>query len=213
MSIIKQIIPRIIYIFSSLECSENDHEVTLRIMGGTIVTNQESVKHQVSIQLKDYPVSNGHICGGVIITLKKVLTAAHCVFLETDDADVLISASEFRIVAGILQLNKNSETAFTTSVSNITVHENYNPFTFQNDIAVMEVVSAFPENNKFIAPVQLRKAVAEAGTICQVTGWGRLFYVSTFGPSNYKNTYFNTLPGSNINLQRLKNCNNFSYSH
>lgn len=146
-------------------------------MGGTIVTDQESVKHQVSVQLKNVPVFNGHICGGVILTLKKILTAAHCLFEE--NGLYLRSASEFRIVAGILQLNRNSETAFTTSVLNFTVHENYQIFKGQ-DIAIMEVTSAFPENNKFIAPVQLRKHEVKVGTICQVTGWGKLFFVSTY---------------------------------
>lgn len=150
-------------------------------MGGSIVTNQENVKHQVSVQLINYPVSNGHICGGVIITNKKVLTAAHCLFYDDDDGtSVLIHPSEFRIAAGILQLNSSPATAFTSSVSNITVHENYNPFTMQNDIAIMEISSSFPENNQFISTVQLRKTAVGTGTICQVTGWGRLFYVSIF---------------------------------
>lgn len=148
-------------------------------MGGTIVTDQETVKHQVSVQLINYPVSNGHICGGVIITIKKVLTAAHCAFYVDDEGQgIRINPSEFRIVAGILQLNSNPASAFTSTVSNITVHEDYNPFTMQNDIAVMEISTTFPENNKFISMVPLRKTSVSVGTICQVTGWGRLFYVS-----------------------------------
>lgn len=174
-------------------------------MGGTIVTDQETVKHQVSVQLKNYPVSNGHICGGVILTLKKILTTAHCLFYDSEDTTVLINPSEFRIVAGILQLNGNEATAFTTSVSNITVHENFNPFTMQNDIAIMEISSSFPENNKFISPVQLRKSPVTVGTICQVTGWGRLFYVSNFGTKNIilaKTKYFRKQPQSQTTLEQ-----------
>lgn len=110
----------------------------------------------------------------MLIADDRVLTAAHCMF---DHSGKVRAASEYRIVAGTLLLHGSPSTLFVTSVSNITVHEDYNPNTFENDIAIMKLSTSIPTDNEVIYPAYLRAVPVEVGTVCQVTGWGLLSYV------------------------------------
>ena len=71
-----------------------------RIYGGEELPLEESIPWQVSIR---QPPGNGHVCGGVIINEKTILTAAHC-FFDDNGKRKNYPDNEYTVIAGSNQL-------------------------------------------------------------------------------------------------------------
>uniref|UniRef100_A0A1A9W2F3 Peptidase S1 domain-containing protein n=1 Tax=Glossina brevipalpis TaxID=37001 RepID=A0A1A9W2F3_9MUSC len=108
-------------------------------------------------------------CGGVLITNRFVITAAHCQpgFL----ASLVAVMGEFDI-SGDLE----SKRSITKNVKRVIVHRQYDPATFENDIALLELDSTV-QYDSHIVPICMPSDKADfTGRMATVTGWGRLKY-------------------------------------
>ena len=108
-------------------------------------------------------------CGGVLITDKYVITAAHCQpgFL----ASLVAVFGEFDI-SGELE----SKRSITKNVRRVIVNRGYDPATFENDLALLELESPV-QFDEHIVPICMPKdGIDFTGRMATVTGWGRLKY-------------------------------------
>ena len=116
-------------------------------------------------------------CGATFLGNKWVLTAAHCV----DSAN----ASLFKMNVGEYDLSDGVQNA--TDIANIYIHPLYDNDTFDNDIAIVELVSA-PLNAPpavQIASAALTEQYAIENNLATVAGWGgRQGYKPGEGPTS-----------------------------
>ncbi|XP_053699312.1 trypsin-like [Sabethes cyaneus] len=126
--------------------------------------------------LGDFPAYVGiHIgqpqtlfCGGTILNTNHILTAGSCVL---DGQNQLRAANQFAFRSGIVVIDAG---AATGAIERVFVHPQYNPFTFENDIAVLRIVGSFnfplvPNPN--IAPAELQDRIVAENSDCQAVGW------------------------------------------
>ncbi|XP_001862766.2 trypsin alpha-3 [Culex quinquefasciatus] len=109
-------------------------------------------------------------CGGTIINLQHVLTAAWCVMHPT--TFTLINPFWLRVIAGDVNLVPTSIRREVRSVTHLFVHPNYNRLSGNNDLAVMRVNTPFPEFHNTIEPAVINTRVLADNTQCQYIGWG-----------------------------------------
>jgi len=108
-------------------------------------------------------------CGGVLITNRYVITAAHCQpgFL----ASLVAVFGEYDI-SGELE----SQRSVSKTVRRVIVHRQYDAATFENDIALLELESPVAFDSH-IVPICMPKDEDDfTGRMATVTGWGRLKY-------------------------------------
>ncbi|XP_059476942.1 trypsin-1-like [Neocloeon triangulifer] len=130
-------------------------EGIVRIVGGTTASEGE-IPWQVAIFLF------GSInCGASIISENFIVTAAHC-------SDY--PAKVYTVISGTVNIYEGGR---QHNVSNIYVHEGWNPITFENDIAVWQVDPPFEWNGQ-TAPIGLLDQGVDtpARTLATVSGWG-----------------------------------------
>ncbi|XP_030765757.1 trypsin-7-like, partial [Sitophilus oryzae] len=108
--------------------------------------NRYTIVGGENASILDYPYqvevlySNSHSCGGSILNNKFILSAAHC-FGSAQASDITIRAGSSYSASGgqILQ------------VKTINAHPDYDPYTQENDVAVLELatdlVSIWPEHH------------------------------------------------------------------
>jgi len=142
---------------ASFAASLNHH----RIVGG-----ENADVHQYPWQIQLF---NGNLfyCGGSVINPNWVLTASHCVDGNQNNP------SSFSIIAGAHYLWSGSTESNrqTRQVAEIIMHENYNDYTLDNDIALLRLVAPLTYTDE-VSPVCLPSSAAVEAAECTITGWG-----------------------------------------
>uniref|UniRef100_A0A182LTM3 Peptidase S1 domain-containing protein n=1 Tax=Anopheles culicifacies TaxID=139723 RepID=A0A182LTM3_9DIPT len=121
---------------------------------------------QVAIQ-----IGTTAFCGGSILNQNHILTAAGCVL---DANNNLIAANQVTVRAGVLTVDQNAP---ALAVNRIFPHQQYNPWTFENDIAVLRLTNniVFPQvATPNMAPAELNSRIVRDSEVCQVVGWNWL---------------------------------------
>lgn len=127
----------------------------------------------------------GYLCGGSVLDTTHVITAAHCVYDETN-GDVTLP-SDVTVRAGTLQSDPYAADGQTRSVTAVAVDPAYDPNTFNNDAAVLTVSPAF-SFGPTVQPIDLVDAGFPTPSIgtgdLRVSGWGTTGAVEP-GKPNY----------------------------
>ncbi|KAH8277734.1 hypothetical protein KR018_004423 [Drosophila ironensis] len=161
--------PNLAFHSPSTECGVRPHVKSGRIVGGKGSTFG-AFPWQVLVRESTWlGLFTKNKCGGVLITSRYVITAAHCQpgFL----ASLVAVMGEFDI-SGDLE----SKRSVTKNVKRVIVHRQYDPATFENDLALLELDSPV-QFDTHIVPICMPNDAADfTGRMATVTGWGRLKY-------------------------------------
>ncbi|KAM9852302.1 suppressor of tumorigenicity 14 protein homolog isoform 2-T2 [Aulostomus maculatus] len=158
------------------DCSDNSDEANCncgtrpyklnRIVGG-----QNAELGEWPWQVSLHFMTHGHVCGASIISKKWLLSAAHC-FVTTKQENHM--PSNWQTYSGMQDQYSHGDVQ-RRPVKRIISHPDYNPMTFDYDIALLELSKPLELSNT-IQPICLPAPshVFPAGMACWVTGWGAL---------------------------------------
>jgi trypsin len=161
-------------------------ELKPRIVGGFNVTSWNGFKHQVSIRTipsDKVRFGNGHRCGGSLINQNTVLSAAHCVH---DGKKKYLKASNFVVAMGGLDRWIRDNNTVYINVNKIVGHKNFDPDTFNHDIALLILAREVPYNHPTAQPISRSRKSASTGQLCQISGWGTTAYEGGTQPNRLK---------------------------
>jgi hypothetical protein len=152
-------------------------EPEAKITGGTDVDISE-FPWQIYLESRNY------LCGGSIIDNEWILTAAHC---AVDDNNVVIRASEMEVKAGANN-PRNPSDGRLYYVSQVIVHEDFDPVTLNNDIALLKLREPISYVNaepiKLISEIDALDGATDPGVMTWVTGYG----ITSIDPPAYPTT-------------------------
>merc|ERR1719184_189002 len=111
-------------------------------------------------------VGGSLMCGGSLISSTMVVTAGHCCDGQ--------SASRLGVRVGSHHLYEEDLGQQDIPVHRVILHENYDSWTINNDICLLELESEADFSSDVIGGIELAEEGAEyeAGTECVVSGWG-----------------------------------------
>ncbi|XP_026737198.1 kallikrein-6-like isoform X1 [Trichoplusia ni] len=157
---------------------------TTTILSTHFNANIGEFPYMVSFQKRfDETSERGHQCGGVLITLEHVLTAASCLFFDASGYPAEIDSKYYRIFAGHNGLSNDKDPDRLRLIKSYTMHPNFEAGDKHlYDIAVLTLASPFIENYR-LKPLPLPKQDDRpenhlyddrvGAVYCKVPGWGQ----------------------------------------
>ncbi|XP_064194293.1 serine protease 56 isoform X1 [Anguilla rostrata] len=133
-----------------------------RIVGGSLAP-PGSWPWLVNLRL-----DGGMMCGAVLVDSSWVVTAAHCFSGSR-------SENYWTAVVGEFDITKTDPEEQVMRVNRIITHPKFNPKTFNNDIALVELTSPVVLSDR-VSPVCVPSGQEPpVGTPCLVAGWGSMY--------------------------------------
>ncbi|XP_070208479.1 chymotrypsin-like serine proteinase [Littorina saxatilis] len=141
-------------------------EVGQRIVGGEVATYGEH-PYICSLQQGVFGLFWSHICGAVIYSNTKVVTAAHCLDGQ--------SASSLRLLCGIHHITQTDQHQVTVNVERFTNHPSYDGSApgYPNDIGVIKTQTPIVFNSH-VNSIPFATDGDFTGQTCKLSGWGRV---------------------------------------
>ncbi|NXR19656.1 ACRO protein, partial [Cinclus mexicanus] len=144
--------------------TSDDERGMTRVVGGR---SAEAGAWPWLVSIQDPSVSGtGHLCGGSLISVQWVLTAAHC-FAESRNI------STMRLLIGATQLTEPGPEAEVRLIKRLLVHQEYSSADQSNDIALLELNEPV-QCSPYIQPVCVPNGTLSMAQLdtCYVAGWG-----------------------------------------
>lgn len=162
--------------FSS-KCGQKGRLISPRIVGGH-ASKPGAWPWMMSMRRKEAE-PYGHTCGGSLLNRKWMVTAAHCVTGQYANMDswTLHAGKYSKLVRDSTEVMRYAKTILVHPefVGEMVHDKSWTMYEqFVNDIALVELNAPLPDNSPYIRQICLpnEKLVAQAGQLCEVTGWG-----------------------------------------
>ncbi|XP_068569925.1 ST14 transmembrane serine protease matriptase a [Cebidichthys violaceus] len=139
---------------------------TSRIVGGEDA-DEGQFPWQVSLHVKGF----GHVCGAAIISPKWLVTAAHCV--QDDGRTRFSQPGTWEAYLGLHIQGNIGSSVVKKNLKKVISHPYYNAYTYDNDIALMELDSPVTYSD-YIKPICMPAPQHDfsTGSTVWITGWG-----------------------------------------
>lgn len=148
-------------------------EIDGKVVNGAAATKLIPYQASIRVTSRDYlKFGNGHRCGGVLVNTKAVVTAAHCLMYD----NVELKTYQIYIVLGSLNRYEFTKQTLIRYIKNVIVHSDYKRSQrFADDIGLVILRVSVPLTDN-IHPIPLIDHAIEAGTNCQVSGFGATYW-------------------------------------